>query len=296
MSGDFVHLQLHTQYSLLDGANRLKDLVKHVHDLGMPAVAATDHGNMFGAFDLQTVAKERTIKPILGVEAYIAPGSRFDRENVKTFDGEGSNYHLTLLAETPEGYRNLSYLVSEAFLRGFYYKPRMDWALLEKHHEGLVALSGCVKSEVSQRLLVGDWAGAKETALKYQSLFGKDRYFIELMDHGLPVQRQLLPDLLRLSQETGIPVVATNDAHYLQRGDAEAQDVLLCIGMGKTVQDTRRMKFYNSEFYVKNPGEMREAFRSWSLEAVKNTFAIADRVAPQVIVDTSLKLPTFPLP
>jgi len=296
MSSDFVHLHLHTQYSLLDGANRTKDLIRHVLKNGMSAVAVTDHGNMFGAFEIQSEAVEHGLKPILGVEAYIAPGSLSDREAVKTVDGEGNNYHLTLLAETPEGYRNLSYLVSEAFLRGFYYKPRMDWALLEKHHEGLVALSGCVKSEVSQRLLVGDWAGAKETALKYQSLFGKDRYFIELMDHGLPVQRQLLPDLLRLSQETGIPVVATNDAHYLQRGDAEAQDVLLCIGMGKTVQDTRRMKFYNSEFYVKNPGEMREAFRSWSLEAVKNTVAIADRVAPQVIVDTSLKLPTFPLP
>jgi len=296
MSSDFVHLHLHTQYSLLDGANRTKDLIKHVLKNGMSAVAVTDHGNMFGAFDIQSEAIDHGLKPILGVEAYIAPGSRQDREAVKTVDGEGNSYHLTLLAETPEGYRNLSYLVSEAFLTGFYYKPRMDWELLERHHEGLIALSGCVKSEVSQRLLAGDFAGAKETALKYQGLFGKDRYYIELMDHGLPIQRQLMPDLLRLSRETGIPVVATNDAHYLQRGDAEAQDVLLCIGMGKTVQDAKRMKFYNSEFYVKNPGEMQEAFREWSLEAVKNSAAVADRVAPKVIVDTSLKLPTFPLP
>jgi len=296
MPSDFVHLHLHTQYSLLDGANRTKDLIRHVQKHGMDSVAVTDHGNMFGAFEIQSEALEAGLKPILGVEAYVAPGSRSDREAVKTVDGEGNNYHLTLLAETPEGYRNLSYLVSEAFLSGFYYKPRMDWELLERHHEGLVALSGCVKSEVSQKLLANDWAGAKETALRYRALFGKDRYFIELMDHGLPIQRQLMPELLRLSQETGIPVVATNDAHYLQRGDAEAQDVLLCIGMGKTVQDTRRMKFYNSEFYVKNPGEMREAFKGWSLEAVKNSVAVAERVAPKVIVDTSLKLPTFPLP
>ncbi len=215
MSSDFVHLHLHTQYSLLDGANRTKDLIKHVLKSGMSAVAVTDHGNMFGAFDIQSEAIDHGLKPILGVEAYIAPGSRHEREAVKTVDGEGNSYHLTLLAETPEGYRNLSHLVSEAFLTGFYYKPRMDWELLEAHHQGLIALSGCVKSEVSQRLLAGDFAGAKETALKYQALFGKDRYYIELMDHGLPIQRQLMPDLLRLSRERGIPVVATNDAHYL---------------------------------------------------------------------------------
>ena len=175
MSSDFVHLHLHTQYSLLDGANRTKDLIEHVLKSGMGAVAVTDHGNMFGAFDIQTEAVKKGIKPILGVEAYIAPGSRHDRETVKTVDGEGKNYHLTLLAESPEGYRNLSYLVSEAFLSGFYYKPRMDWELLEKHHDGLIALSGCVKSEVSQRLLAGDFAGARETAVRFQSLFVKVR-------------------------------------------------------------------------------------------------------------------------
>ncbi|HQP87830.1 MAG TPA: DNA polymerase III subunit alpha, partial [Thermoanaerobaculia bacterium] len=296
MSSDFVHLHLHTQYSLLDGANRTKELIEHVQKIGMSAVAVTDHGNMFGAFDVQIEAVKKGIKPILGVEAYISPGSRRDRETVKTVDGEGNSYHLTLLAESPEGYRNLSYLVSEAFLSGFYYKPRMDWELLEKHHAGLIALSGCVKSEVSQRLLAGDFAGAKETALRYEALFGKDHYYIELMDHGLPIQRQLMPELLRLSRETGIPVVATNDAHYLRRVDSEAQDVLLCIGMGKTVNDSRRMKFYNSEFYVKDPGEMQDAFREWSLEAVRNSVAVADRVAPKVIIDTSYKIPTFPLP
>ncbi len=239
MPGDFVHLHLHTQYSLLDGANRVKELVQKVKATGMDAVAVTDHGNMFGAYDLQTTALEAGVKPIVGVEAYVAPGSRFDRESVKTFDGEGNNYHLTLLVETPEGYRNLARLVSEAFLSGFYYKPRMDWELLEKHHDGIIALSGCLNGEVPRRLRAGDYAGAKKVALKYQALFGKDRYFIEIMDHGLPEQRQILPDLLRLSQETGIPPVATNDSHYLTRDDAAAQDVLLCIGTGKTLTDTK---------------------------------------------------------
>ncbi|HEY3349075.1 MAG TPA: DNA polymerase III subunit alpha [Thermoanaerobaculia bacterium] len=296
MSGDFVHLHLHTQYSLLDGANRVKDLIRNVKAAGMDAVAVTDHGNMFGAYDLQTTALEAGIKPIVGVEAYIAPGSRFDRENVKTFDGEGNNYHLTLLVETPEGYKNLARLVSEAFLTGFYYKPRMDWELLEKHHEGIIALSGCLNGEVPKRLRAGDYEGAKKVALKYQALFGKDRYFIEIMDHGLPEQRQILPDLLRLSQETGIPPVATNDSHYLTRDDAAAQDVLLCIGTGKTLNDTKRMKFYNSEFYVKNPEEMSDVFRPYTLEAVKNTAAIADRITPSVIIDTGLKIPTYPVP
>ncbi len=296
MSGDFVHLHLHTQYSLLDGANRIKDLVKHVKKEGMDAVAVTDHGNMFGAYDVQSTALDLGIKPILGVEAYIAPGSRKDRESVKTFDGEGNNYHLTLLVATPEGYKNLTRLVSEAYLTGFYYKPRMDWELLEQHHQGLIALSGCLNSEVSKRLLLGDYEGAKRTALKYRDLFGKDSYFIEVMDHGLPEQRKILPELFRLSKETGIPPAATNDSHYLTRDDAAAQDVLLCIGMGKTLDDAKRMKFYNSEFFVKNAGEMAETFRPWTMEALGNTVAIADRITPKVIVDTDLKIPTFQAP
>jgi len=296
MPTDFAHLHLHTQYSLLDGASRVKDLIHQVKALGMDAVAVTDHGNMFGAYEIQTAALDAGVKPILGVEAYVAPGSRFDRESVRTIDGEGNNYHLTLLVETPEGYRNLTRLVSEAYLTGFYYKPRMDWELLEKHHAGLIALSGCLNSEVSKRLLGGDFEGAKQTALRYRSLFGKDRYFIEVMDHGLPEQRQILPDLFRLSKETGIPPVATNDAHYITRDDAPAQDVLLCIGMGKTLNDPKRMKFYNSEFFVKSPAEMSEAFRKWSAESVRNAGAIAERVQTGVIVDTGLKIPTFPVP
>jgi DNA polymerase-3 subunit alpha len=296
MPSDFVHLHLHTQYSLLDGANRVKDLIHRVKTLGMDAVAVTDHGNMFGAYELQTAALEAGVKPILGVEAYVAPGSRFDRETVRTFDGEGNNYHLTLLVETPEGYRNLTRLVSEAYLTGFYYRPRMDWELLERYHGGLIALSGCLNSEVSKRLRAGDYGGARQTALKYRDLFGADRYFIEVMDHGLPEQRQILPELFRLSKETGIPPVATNDAHYLTRDDASAQDVLLCIGMGKTLNDAKRMRFGSSEFYVKSPAEMSEVFRSWSAESVRNAAAIAERVQPGVIVDTGLKIPTFPVP
>ena len=296
MPGDFVHLHLHTQYSLLDGANRMKDLLRYVHEQEMPAVAVTDHGNMFGAYDLQTTAKERRVKPILGVEAYVAPGSRHDRESVKTFDGEGSNYHLTLLVETPEGYRNLAQLVSQAFLEGFYYKPRMDWELLERWHEGIIALSGCIRGEVSRRLLADDYEGAKQTALKYHALFGKDRYFIELMDHGMPEQRRILPGLLRISRETGIPPVATNDAHYLTRRDSEAQDVLLCIGMGKQLEDQKRMRFYNDEFYVKSADEMTALFKGHSLEAVSNTVAVAARVEPEAIVYGGLQLPSYPVP
>lgn len=296
MPGDFVHLHLHTQYSLLDGANRLKDLLRHVGDLGMPAVAVTDHGNMFGAFDLQSHAGDRRLKPIVGVEAYVAPGRRSDRENVRTIDGEGNNYHLTLLAETPRGYRNLARLVSLAFLEGFYYRPRMDWELLERYHEGIVALSGCLSGEVSRKLLVGDYEGAKRTALRYRDLFGKDHYFIELMDHGMPEQRRVLPDLLRLSLETGIPPVATNDAHYLTRDDWQAQDVLLCIGTGKRLDDPNRIHFYNREFYVKSPAEMEEVFLKHSAEALSNSVAIAARVEPEVIQVKGLQIPSYPVP
>ncbi|MBL8113238.1 MAG: DNA polymerase III subunit alpha, partial [Acidobacteria bacterium] len=296
MAGDFVHLHLHTQYSLLDGANRVKDLVKHVKHHGMDAVAVTDHGNMFGAYEIQSQALAAGLKPILGVEAYVAPGSRFDRQSLRDPDGEANNYHLTLLVESPQGYKNLTKLVSEAYLSGFYYKPRMDFELIEKYHEGLIALSGCLNSEISRKLSAGDYEGAKRTAYRYRDLFGKDRYFIEVMDHGLPEQRKILPDLFRLSKETGIPPVATNDSHYLTREDAPAQDVLLCIGMGKTLDDQKRMKFYNSEFFVKNADEMNETFAPWTLEAVTNTVAIADRVAKGVIEDTTLQIPTYPIP
>ena len=247
----------------------------------MDAVAVTDHGNMFGAYELQTSALEAGIKPILGVEAYIAPGSRFDRESVRTFDGEGNNYHLTLLVETPDGYRNLARLVSEAFLTGFYYKPRMDWELLEKYHEGIIALSGCLNSEVSKRLRMGDYDGREEDGpqvprpLRGGPLLHRGH---GSRPPGAAADPAGPPPAFA---ETGIPPVATNDAHYLTRDDAAAQDVLLCIGMGKTLNDAKRMKFYNSEFYVKNPEEMASVFRPLTLEAVTNTAAIAERVTPE---------------
>ncbi|MFY9552479.1 MAG: DNA polymerase III subunit alpha [Thermoanaerobaculia bacterium] len=296
MPGDFVHLHLHSQYSLLDGANRLPELCKRIAELGMPAVAVTDHGNMFGAFHFFHEALQNGIRPIIGVEAYIAPADRRDREATAASEsGEGYAYHLTLLAATQKGYRNLVRLVSEAYLTGFYHRPRMDKALLREHAEGLIGLSGCLKGEVAGALSRGNYPAAKKAFLEYEEIFGKDNFFVEIMDHGLPQQTAIVPDLLRLSKETDAPAVATNDSHYLRRDDAFPHEVLLCIGMGKTLEDERRMRFYNDEFYVKDPDEMKARFRSWSAEAVTNSVAIAERCA--VSFDTEgLHLPTFAAP
>ncbi|HEX4439189.1 MAG TPA: DNA polymerase III subunit alpha [Thermoanaerobaculia bacterium] len=296
MSGDFVHLHLHSQYSLLDGANRLPELCKRIAELGMPAVAVTDHGNMFGAFHFFHEAMQHGVRPIIGVEAYIAPASRQDREaQAASESGEGYAYHLTLLAATQKGYRNLVRLVSEAYLTGFYHRPRMDKNLLREHAEGLIGLSGCLKGEVAGALSRGNFQAAKAAFREYEEIFGKGNFYVEIMDHGLPQQTAIVPDLLRLSKETGAPVVATNDSHYLRRDDAFPHEVLLCIGMGKTLEDERRMKFYNDEFYVKDPSEMLARFRTWSVEAVSNTVAVAERCA--VEFDTGgLHLPTFTAP
>ncbi len=296
MPGDFVHLHLHTQYSLLDGANRPGEVCRRIRELEMPAVAITDHGNMFGAFSFYHEALKQGVRPILGVEAYIAPGDRRDREaQASSESGEGYAYHLTILAATQTGYRNLVRLVSEGYLTGFYHRPRMDKALLRENAEGLIALSGCLKGEVAGALSRGNYAAAKRTVAEYQDIFGKDNFFIELMDHGLPKQTEILPDLLKLATETGAALVATNDSHYLRREDAFAHEVLLCIGMGKTLEDERRMRFYNDEFYVKSPDEMRERFRRWSEESLTNTGALAERCAVTFDTDT-LHLPTFSAP
>ena len=296
MPGDFVHLHLHSQYSLLDGANRLPELCKRIGELGMSAVAVTDHGNMFGAFGFYHEAVKSGVRPILGVEAYIAPGDRRDRETQAASEsGEGYAYHLTLLAATQTGYRNLVRLVSEAYLTGFYHRPRMDKALLRAHAEGLIGLSGCLKGEVAGSLARGNFEAAKRAFLEDQDIFGKDNFFVEIMDHGLPQQTAIIPDLLRLSKETGAPAVATNDSHYLRRDDAFAHEVLLCIGMGKTLEDERRMRFYNDEFYVKSADEMRTRFRPWSEEAVANSVAIAERCAVSLDPE-GLQLPTFSAP
>jgi DNA polymerase-3 subunit alpha len=296
MPGDFVHLHLHSQYSLLDGANKLPELCRRVSELGMPAVAVTDHGNMFGAFHFFHEALQQGVRPIIGVEAYIAPGNRADRETQAASEsGEGYAYHLTILAATQTGYRNLVRLVSEAYLSGFYHRPRMDKELLREHAEGLIGLSGCLKGEVAGALSRGNFGAAKKAFLEYEEIFGKGNFFVEIMDHGLPQQTAIVPDLLRLSQETGAPAVATNDSHYLRRDDAFPHEVLLCIGMGKTLEDERRMRFYNDEFYVKDPGEMKGRFRTWSAEAVTNSVAIADRCAVSFDSD-GLHLPTFTAP
>jgi DNA polymerase-3 subunit alpha len=296
MPADFVHLHLHSQYSLLDGANRLPELCRRVAELSMPAVAVTDHGNMFGAFAFYHEAIKQGVRPIIGVEAYIAPGDRRDRETQAASEsGEGYAYHLTLLAATQTGYRNLVRLVSEAYLTGFYHRPRMDKALLREHAEGLIGLSGCLKGEVAGALSRGNYDAARRAFLEYREIFGKENFFVEIMDHGLPQQTAIVPDLLRLSTELGAPAVATNDSHYLRRDDAFAHEVLLCIGMGKTLEDERRMRFYNDEFYVKSADEMRARFRNWTGEAVGNSVAIAQRCA--VSFDTGgLHLPTFAAP
>jgi DNA polymerase-3 subunit alpha len=296
MPGDFVHLHLHSQYSLLDGANRLPELCRRVSELGMPAVAVTDHGNMFGAFHFFHEALQNGVRPILGVEAYIAPADRRNREaQAASESGEGYAYHLTILAATQKGYRNLVRLVSEAYLTGFYHRPRMDKALLAEHAEGLIGLSGCLKGEVAGALSRGNFAAAKRAFQEYEGIFGKGNFYVELMDHGLPQQTAIMPELLRLASETGAPAVATNDSHYLRRDDAFPHEVLLCIGMGKTLEDERRMRFYNDEFYVKDPDEMKARFRPWSAEAVSNTVAVAERCAVSLDAD-GLHLPTFTTP
>src|SRR6266545_4167108 len=296
MAGEFVHLHLHSQYSLLDGANKLPELCKRVSELGMSAVAVTDHGNMFGAFHFFHEALQHGIRPIIGVEAYIAPADRRDREaQAASESGEGYAYHLTILAATQKGYQNLVRLVSEGYLTGFYHRPRMDKALLRQHTEGLIGLSGCLKGEVAGALSRGNYEAAKKAFLGYEEIFGKGNFYVEIMDHGLPQQTAIVPDLLRLSRETGAPPVATNDSHYLRRDDAFAHEILLCIGMGKTLEDERRMRFYNDEFYVKNPDEMKARFASWTAEAVSNTVAVAGRCS--VSFDTEgLHLPTFAAP
>ena len=296
MPAEFVHLHLHSQYSLLDGANRLPELCRRVAELGMPAVAVTDHGNMFGAFHFFHEALQNGVRPIIGVEAYIAPADRRNRDaQAASESGEGYAYHLTILAATQQGYRNLVRLVSEAYLTGFYHRPRMDKALLAQYAEGLIGLSGCLKGEVAGALSRGNFAAAKRAFSEYEGIFGKGNFYVELMDHGLPQQTAIMPELLRLATEMGAPAVATNDSHYLRRDDAFPHEVLLCIGMGKTLEDERRMRFYNDEFYVKNPDEMKERFQSWSAEAVTNSVAIAERCAVTFEKD-GLHLPTFTTP
>ena len=267
----FVHLHVHSEYSLLDGACRIPDLIARVKDLGQTAVAVTDHGVMYGAVDFYKAAKAAGIKPIIGCEVYVAPRTRLD----KVHELDDHPYHLILLCRNEVGYRNLSALVSRGFTEGFYSKPRVDWELLERYHEGLIALSACLAGQVPRLLLGGNYEGAKAHALQMRDLFGADSYYLEIQDHSIPQQKTVLQGLLRLHQETGIPLVATNDAHYLTREDASIQDVLMCIQMGKTVEDPHRMRFETQEFYLKSEAEMAALFPDWP-EALENTVKIAE--------------------
>ncbi|MGE5561045.1 MAG: DNA polymerase III subunit alpha, partial [Chloroflexota bacterium] len=269
---EFVHLHVHTEYSLLDGASRISQLAGAAKAFGMPAVAMTDHGVMYGAVDFYEACLKHGVKPIIGCEVYVAQRTRFD----KTPNVDDSPYHLVLLAENGEGYRNLIKLVSLGFSDGFYYKPRVDRELLERHSGGLIALSACLAGEVATRFLTGDEAGARASALYYRDLFGPDNYFLEMQNHHLEEQRQVNRFLARLSAESGIRLVATNDSHYLKRADARAHDVLLCVQTATTVDDPKRLRFPNDEFYFKSPDEMAEVFPEHP-EALAVTAEIAAR-------------------
>ncbi|MBO4897670.1 MAG: DNA polymerase III subunit alpha [Clostridia bacterium] len=271
MNTNFVHLHVHSEYSLLDGACRIKDLARRAKELGMKAVALTDHGVMYGAVDFYEAVRAEGLKPIIGCEVYVAPRTRFD----KTPGVDNALSHLVLLVKNETGYNNLIKIVSEGFVNGFYYKPRVDRELLEKHSEGIIALSACLAGEIPKKLLSGDYEGAKEIALYYLGVFGEGNYYIEIQDHGIEEQKKINPLLVKLSKETGIPLVATNDIHYLKKEDAEIQDILLCIQTGKTVTDTDRMKFTGEEFYFKSGEEMEKLF-PYAPESIENTGKIAN--------------------
>ena len=287
----FVHLHTHTEYSLLDGSNKIKSYVQKCVDLGMTAAAITDHGNMYGVIDFYKECKAKGINPVIGCEVYVAPGSRFDRERVQ---GEDRYYHLILLAENNEGYQNLIKIVSAGYVDGYYYKPRVDFEILEKYHEGIICLSACLAGEVARLLDRGSYDEAKEVALKYRDNFGEGNYFLELQDHGIEEQQTVNQGLMRLSRETGIPLVATNDCHYTNREDADSHDVLLCIQTGKKLADEDRMRFETSEFYVKSEEEMLELF-PYAKEAVARTQEIADRCHVEIEFGVT-KLPHFQVP
>ena len=287
----FVHLHTHTEYSLLDGSNKIKSYVAKCKDMGMTAAAITDHGVMYGVIDFYKECKAAGINPVLGCEVYVAPGSRFDRERVQ---GEDRYYHLILLAENNEGYQNLIKIVSAGFVDGYYYKSRVDFEILQKYHEGIICLSACLAGEVARLLARGLYDDAKAVAIKYRDTFGENNYFLEMQDHGIDEQKTVNQGLLRLSKETGIPLVVTNDCHYTNKEDAASHDVLLCIQTGKKLQDVDRMRFETDEFYVKSEEEMLELF-PYAKEAVYRTQEIADRCHVEIVFGET-KLPHFEVP
>jgi len=286
---NFVHLHVHSEYSLLDGANKIKDLPARAKELGMNSLALTDHGTMFGAIDFYKECKSVGIKPIIGCEVYVAPRSRFDKE--PNIDNHYS--HLILLAKNEVGYKNLTNLVSLGFTEGFYYKPRIDLEILEKYHEGLICLSACLIGSVNQAILKNDMEKAKEIALWHKNLFGED-YYLEVQPNGLPEQVLANQKLIELSKELNIPLAATNDAHYLKKEDAYNQEVLLCIQTGKKMNDPDRMKMGADEFYLKSPEEMEEYFKNIP-EVLENTVKIAEKCNLEFEFGNT-KLPNYEVP
>ena len=287
----FTHLHVHTEYSLLDGSSKIRELTARAKELGMDSMAITDHGVMYGVIDFYRAAREVGIKPILGCEVYVAPGSRFDRENGA---GEDRYYHLILLAENNTGYKNLMKIVSKGFVDGFYYKPRVDLDLLETYHEGIISLSACLAGEVQKYLARVMYEEAKRSALRYSEIFGKDHFYLELQDHGIPEQKMVNQGLLRLSQETGLELVATNDVHYTFAEDAKAHDILLCIQTGKKVTDEDRMRYEGGQYYCKSEEEMRKLF-PYAQEAIDNTHKIAERCNVEIEFGVT-KLPKYEVP
>lgn len=288
----FVHLHNHTHYSLLDGLTKIDELVSYAKEQGSPAVAITDHGTMYGVIEFYQKCKKAGIKPIVGVETYLAPKSRFDKLN----RSDAKNYHLLLLAKNATGYKNLIKLISAAHLEGFYYKPRIDWELLQKHHEGLIASSACLGGEIAQYILAGDLEGAKKRILEYNDLFGQDHYYLEIMDHPeLPGQEAVNKALIQLSKETGVPLIATNDIHYFKKTDAEAQDILLCLQNKKKIDDTDRMSMMGyGDYSMRSNAEMIEAFKD-TPEAIANTLRIADMCDLEISLG-NIQLPYFEVP
>ena len=303
MSASFAHLHLHTEFSMLDGAARVEEVVKRAAADGQPAIAITDHGNMYGVLDFYKAAHAAGVKPIIGIEAYMAAESRLERPprrgrmddtGGEAEEGDKLYYHLTLLAENDRGYKNLLKLSSEAYLSGYWYKPRADWELLERYHEGVIATTGCLGGLVNQALLRGDVELATAHAARLQEIFGRDNLFVELQDHGLEKQRKTNPQLVEIARRIGAPLLATNDSHYTTRDDHLAHDALLCVQTGSSMDDPKRFRFEGSEHYLKTAAEMRGLFADHP-EACDNTLWVAERADVNIELGKS-KLPAFPLP
>ena len=288
----FAHLHVHTEYSLLDGSNKIKECISRVKELGMNSVAITDHGVMFGVIDFYRAAKAAGINPVLGCEVYVAPGSRFDKE--VGGGGDDRYYHLVLLAENDTGYHNLMKIVSKGFTEGYYYKPRVDLEVLEEYHEGIIALSACLAGEVQRNIMRGMYAEGREAALRYEKIFGKGNFFLELQDHGMAEQKSVNQSLIRMSAETGIELVATNDVHYTYEDDVKPHDILLCIQTGKKLEDEDRMRYEGGQYFIKSEEEMRALF-PYALQALENTQKIADRCHVEIEFGVT-KLPKYDVP